>query len=472
MNRRTVSLLALATLCLSAPALRAHPMGNFAICHYACVRADADALRVRFVLDLAEIPTVGEKRLLDRDGDGAVSPEEEAEYLREREAELLAGLALEVNGVRLPLRREGAAAKLFPGAGGLETLRLTFDLSAAWPGGKPGGAVVYRDSTYEARAGWKEVIAVAGAGMVLEGSSVPAADRSRELTEYPPSDIPPQVTEARFAARGDPSAAGSTERAAAGGAAATPRDAFTDSIAARDLGAAVVLTGLVIAFAFGALHALSPGHGKAMVAAYLVGARSTMWHAVLLGAVVTVTHTLGVFVLGLATLLASRYVVPEVLYPLLSALSGLTVAGVGLWLLWRRVRRLLRGPQPPHLPAHDHHHHHHHHHVPDGPITLRTLVALGVSGGIIPCPSALVVLLAAVALHRIAYGLLLISAFSLGLAAVLVAIGLLVVRARRWIEGVRVSGALLRRIPVASAAVITVIGFALVARALGQGVGW
>jgi ABC-type nickel/cobalt efflux system permease component RcnA len=458
---------ALAAWWLAVPALQAHPMGNFAICHYARLRAEQKALRVRFVLDLAEIPTVGEKPLLDRDGNGTVSAEEEQDYLKTRAPELLPCLALEVDGVRLPLRWEGAAAKLSPGAGGLETLRITFDLSAAWPSGAPTGAVVYRDGTYESRAGWKEVVAIAGAGVVLDGSSVPAADRSRELTEYPPTEIPPQVTEARFTVRPDPSATDSAELAPTGGTAATPRDAFTESIAAADLGAAVVLTGLVIAFAFGALHALSPGHGKAMVAAYLVGARSTMGHAVLLGAIVTLTHTAGVFALGLVTLFASHYVVPEVLYPALSALSGLTVCGVGLWLLRRRLRRLRRGPQPSRPVTHDHHHH-----MPDGPITLRSLVALGVSGGIIPCPSALVVLLAAVALHRIAYGLLLISAFSLGLASVLVAIGLLVVRARRWIEGARVSGALLRRVPVASAAVITLIGLALVARALGPVAGW
>jgi ABC-type nickel/cobalt efflux system permease component RcnA len=447
-------------------------MGNFAICHYARIRADKDVLRVLFILDLAEIPTVGERRLLDRDGDGTVTPEEEAAYLEAKASEVLPALSLAVNGVRLSLRRDAAGAKLFPGAGGLETLKITFDLSAAWPAGGPSGAVSYRDASYEARAGWKEVIAVAGAGVVIDGSSVPAADRSRELSDYPPEVIPPQVTQARFTARADPSAAGSGTEPAAGpsdsAATATPRDAFTQAIAANDLGTAVVLTGVAIAFVFGALHALSPGHGKAMVAAYLVGARSTMSHAVLLGAVVTVTHTLGVFALGLATLLASRYVLPETLYPVLSGLSGLTVCGVGLWLLQRRVRRLLRGPRPTRSgPAA-----HGHDHLPDGPLTLRSLVALGVSGGIIPCPSALVVLLAAVALHRVAYGLLLISAFSLGLAAVLVTLGLLVVRARRWLEDVRVSGALLRRIPVASAAVITLIGIALVLRAFGQGGGW
>src|SRR5262249_28057389 len=144
----------------------------------------------------------------------------------------------------------------------------------------------------------------------------------------------------------------------------------------RELNACLVLTGLVIAFVFGGLHALSPGHGKAMVAAYLVGTRGTARHAVLLGVVVTVTHTLGVFVLGLVALLAARYVVPEKLYTVLGAVSGLTVCGVGAWLLYRRVRRWVRGPQrrAAGAPAHGHHHG-----LPEGPVNVRTLLALGVS---------------------------------------------------------------------------------------------
>jgi ABC-type nickel/cobalt efflux system permease component RcnA len=258
----------------------------------------------------------------------------------------------------------------------------------------------------------------------------------------------------------------------------TPRDAFTQAIARRgEVGPGVMATGLLIALVFGALHALSPGHGKAMVAAYLVGARGTAGHAAFLGVVVTVTHTFGVFALGLVALLASRYVVTERFYPVLSALSGLLISGVGVRLLYRRIRRLLAGAAPPRrapasepegprregAPARAVHHH-----LPLGPVTVRTLLALGISGGIVPCPSALVVLLAAVALHRIAYGLLLIGAFSCGLGAVLVAIGLLVVYARRWLDRVSVSRALLRRIPVASAAVITLIGVALVVRAVAQ----
>jgi ABC-type nickel/cobalt efflux system permease component RcnA len=122
---------------------------------------------------------------------------------------------------------------------------------------------------------------------------------------------------------------------------------------------------------------------------------------------------------------------------------------------------------------HDHGHghshgHHHHHHIPEGPITLRGLIALGISGGMVPCPSALVVLLAAIALHRVAYGMMLITAFSLGLAAVLVAIGVAVVYAGNWLERLPASGVWTRRLPTISAVCITLVGLILVMRAVAM----
>ena len=264
-----------------------------------------------------------------------------------------------------------------------------------------------------------------------------------------------------------------------------------------------MLFGLLIAFVFGAFHALSPGHGKAMVAAYLVGARGTVKHAVALGAIVTLTHTAGVFLLGIVTLTASQYVVPERLYPILSAVSGAAVFFVGISLLVGRIR----GATAVH--SHDHHHHdhdedhphshdhdhshthdhdhphthdhdhdhghshgpfgHHHHHVPEGPITARSIVALGISGGIVPCPSALVVLLSAIALHRALYGLVLITAFSAGLASVLIAIGIMVVSASNIFRRFPAGMAAARVMPVFSAAVITCIGIVLVVKALSGG---
>ena len=190
-----------------------------------------------------------------------------------------------------------------------------------------------------------------------------------------------------------------------------------------------------------------------MVAAYLVGTRGTPRHAVALGLVVTVTHTAGVFALGVVTLGLSAWIVPEDLYPWLNLAAGLLVAAVGASVLRRRLR------------ARRAHHHHHHHHPPDR-ITWRGLVAMGASAGLVPCPSALVVLLAAIAQHQVALGLVLIVAFSAGLAATLTALGLAVVAVRPGARAAAVPGRALAALPTASAVVIVAVGCLLTLRAL------
>lgn len=224
-----------------------------------------------------------------------------------------------------------------------------------------------------------------------------------------------------------------------------------------DVGAGMLLAGMAVAFALGAVHALSPGHGKTIVAAYLVGSRSTARHAALLGLTVTLTHTVTVFLLGLATLFVSRYVLPEKIYPLLGTVSGLAIVWVGATLFVVRLRAA-RGRRR-----------HRHGHVLDRDTGMASLLALGASGGLVPCPSALVLLLSSVALGRIALGLTLLVAFSAGLAVVLMAIGMAAVYAKRLLpdsEGAADSAAL-RFLPVVSAAVIVCVGAAMTAAALG-----
>ncbi len=239
----------------------------------------------------------------------------------------------------------------------------------------------------------------------------------------------------------------------------TPRSVFTQLVTAEELSFGVIVLAMLTALGVGAAHALEPGHGKAVVAAYLVGSRGTAWHAVFLGLVVTAAHTAGVFLLGLVTLYASRFMVPERLYPWLGAASGLTIAGLGAWLfLQRYAARDAQGHHhhgDHHLHPHGHHHddhqndrdghhdaHDHHHHAAT---SLRQLFTLGITGGVLPCPAALVVLLSAIALRRTGFGLLLIVAFSFGLATVLIAIGLLMVYARRFMARVHGDGPILRR---------------------------
>ena len=246
----------------------------------------------------------------------------------------------------------------------------------------------------------------------------------------------------------------------------------------------MVLIAFAVAVGLGAFHALEPGHGKTLVAAYLVGSRGTMKHAFLLGLIVTATHTAGVYLLGAVTLYASQYIVPERLYPWLGVVSGVLIAGLGAVLLVRRYRGKdgLSSHHHHHHADHSHgsdHHHHitvtmamitittHNHHDPNRQVSLRELLTLGISGGIVPCPAALVVLLSAVSMQRIGFGLLLIVAFSVGLAAVLITIGLLMVYARQSMSRFETNSPLTTRwLPLTSSAFILVFGVALTAQAL------
>jgi ABC-type nickel/cobalt efflux system permease component RcnA len=259
------------------------------------------------------------------------------------------------------------------------------------------------------------------------------------------------------------------------------REGLMAMLRTGDLSASFIAGTPLAAMVWGAGHALTPGHGKAIVGAYLIGARSTPWHAVYLGLTVTLTHSLRVFALGLVALFASQYVLPEQLYPWLGVLSGLIVAGMGLFMLRNRVVPLIarkiadrRNHQPhghshSHTDGHPHDHGHGHSHLPPGadgsPVTWRSLLLLGVSGGILPCPSALVLLLAAVSMNRVAFGMALVVVFSFGLAAVLTVVGLLFVKGSAVVQRVPRFTAWQQYIPVASAVVITVLGVVLMTEA-------
>lgn len=227
---------------------------------------------------------------------------------------------------------------------------------------------------------------------------------------------------------------------------------LTQNLAHITLSPSMMLSGLGIAIIAGAGHAFSPGHGKTMVAAYLVGSKGTPQQAILLGLVTTITHTVSVFALGILALLLSQYVLPEQLYPVLSLLSGLIVCGVGFWLLDRHLNYL----------AQNHHHPHNHtHHSPVAQVTLQSLLTLGIAGGLIPCPSALVLLLSAIALHQTVYGLLLVCAFSFGLAFVLVAIGLVIISAHQLLKNFLFVLPLQQYIPIISAIAVIAVGSVL-----------
>jgi nickel/cobalt transporter (NicO) family protein len=241
-------------------------------------------------------------------------------------------------------------------------------------------------------------------------------------------------------------------------------DAPISILSDRPLSPSVIASGLGMAFCFGAGHALSPGHGKSMVAAYLIGSRSTPHHAILLGLVTTITHTIGVFALGLSTLLISHYILPETLHSILSIASGLLVMGTGGWLLRQRLNQLDHHHNHDQWHTHHHHlqglHHHHHNHTV---ITPKSLLTLGIAGGMVPCPSALVLLLSAISLRQTVYGMALVSVFSLELAAVLIGIGLTTVYAKHQLNvfALPKTQFLRQYLPIFSAVFVIWVGFAL-----------
>ena len=339
-----------------------------------------------------------------------------------------------------------------PGAGGLDTLR--FD--AVYVARGSGTRLTLRDRNYDSRIGWREIVVRARDSAVLRGASVPSTSASDELRVYPkdllrsPLDV--SMATARFALGNGPGTAPSLSGSAA---AEHTGGGFEALISRGDLSLGVILLSLAIAAFWGAAHALTPGHGKAIVAGYLVGTKGRPIDAVLLGGIVTVTHTIGVFALGFVTLLLSQFIVPETLYPWLTLISGLLVVAVGATVLWKRARGK----------AHHHHHHDHHHHH-EHRLERRGLVGVGLAAGILPCPSALVVLLSAIALHRIGFGLALIVAFSVGLAVTITSIGLVAVLAKRAFSRISLDGPVIRLLPAASALVILVVGVGITLKAL------
>jgi ABC-type nickel/cobalt efflux system permease component RcnA len=501
--RNRAAVLALAFLALHARGAGAHPMGNFSISHYAGIEIAPDSIRVKYLLDFAEIPAVRELELVDPDLDDRVTPEEREAYLKAKSEEILLGLRLVVDGRALPLSSEWARVSFPPGEGGLSTVRTAWLLSVPLDSsdGQP-RFLVWNDSNYEDRVGWKEIRFSGLEGVGIGQTSLRWSPQSGELADYPEEYLsnPPVDTKAwcRFGLGMERDDQASVTPPPGFGGRGEGDNPFVRLVTASDLSPRVVLVSLLLAALLGAGHALEPGHGKTLVAAYLVGSRGTVLHAVLLGLVVTVTHTFSVFLLGAGVLFLSRYIVPERMLPWLGVISGLLIAGVGVSMLrarWREGAAGAHGHGGGHDPAHghaDHDHHHHHHHDHDHPhdhphdhdhhhhhhhahpaagattdrVSLRSILLLGISGGLVPCPAGIVVLLAAVALGRIGFGMVLIAAFSVGLAAVLVSVGITFVLARSWIERVPRAGAITRRLGLASAAVVTVFGVVIAVRSI------
>jgi ABC-type nickel/cobalt efflux system permease component RcnA len=467
----------------------AHPLGNFTVNRFSGLEFTTDAVIVHYVVDMAEIPTYQELSGLDPSHKEAPSPAELETFASSVAQRVVRGLEVVANGSPVTLRSGGSAASLRPGQGGLKVMRIEVSVKGALP--SPDSSVHYRDTNFAGRIGWKEVIAYGSGGQGLASSSVPTQSTSDELRAYPKDMLSSPLDVAQATVKLEPGAAATNGGSAGGlttvgspGAVGGSLGTAFAKLIEHDLSPVFLLVALLLALAAGALHALGPGHGKSIMAAYLVGNEGKVRQAVVVGVAVSLMHTLSVVALGLAILGASRLFSPEAVFPWLSLVSALVVLALGSYLLRSRLRSRTRSHQLQHAGhehdhgsthAHDHSHSHSHPHdhshaLPSpgmAPTSWKGLGVIALSGGLLPSPSALIVLLAAVALHRIVFGLVLVGVFSVGLAAALTIVGVLVIKARtfatrRWGES------LTNALPIFSAAAILVIGVFLTAGAVAK----
>ncbi len=522
---------ALGLALVPAGAASAHPLGNFTVNTADRLVVTAEGVAITHVVDLAEIPTVQltqQRAGVDTDRDGVLSGGELTAHAGRECARVAPLLAVDVDGAAVPLRVVSSAGESRPGTAGLATTRLTCTLLAPV---RPSSTVTFSDPVALDRNGWREVTAASQCGPVL-GSDVPAESPSGLLAAYPEDLLssPVDVTTAAFSVRSGAACSAaslgevSEDEVAPRGIDGLTRS-FTDFLSRPDLTLPFALLSLGAAVLFGVLHAMAPGHGKTVMAAYLVGQRGTRRQALQLGAVVTFTHTASVLALG-AVLAAGALAAPELVVPVTEVLSGVLLALVGGYLAVLAVRRLRAAGHDhdhPHDHDHDHDHDHHDHPhphsdlgaaaplhpaaggaeigsgtgglavaarpvthshggrahshapLPDGPLSWKALAGMGVAGGLVPSPSALLVLLSAAALGRPVFGVLLVVAYGVGMAVTLTAAGLLLLRARAVLDrrgwtGGRAASAV-RLLPLGTAAVVVLVGAGLVLRGLATGRG-
>jgi len=471
---------------LPATAL-AHPLGNFTINHYAGLTIGRTAVDVDLVIDMAEIPTFQDRQGMDADGDGSISDEE---------GDAWAGTACQRLATTIRLDRDGRPQTAavtshsvgFPGgAGGLSTLRLECGLTAALvPPLDASATFTFSDPSYAERIGWREIVVNAD-GTVLDTHGLPAVSASQKLTSYPASMLtqPLDVRTATISARPGaaspaspppaPSVAISAGGAVPGGVAADLPPILSEALSG-DLSLLVWLGALGTAFVIGALHAITPGHGKTVMAAYLVGTRGSPAHAVGLGLSVAVSHTLGILGLAFVVIAAEGALPPDVIARTLPVIAAASIVVIGGLMLIGQVRQRVAARRSSHEHEHEHEHDHAHAHGHDhgagghshmpaagATLTWRGLFALGLTGGLVPSASALVLLLGSIVAGRAALGLVLVGVFGLGMATVMSAVGLAMVFARGRLDRIPRSsrfGSIATAVPMLAS--IAVIGVGVV----------
>jgi ABC-type uncharacterized transport system, permease component len=481
-----MALFALMIVAVSWPATAAsaHPLGNFTINLYSGIQVVPGEIRIDYVVDMAEIPTFQAMPSIDTDGDGTASAAEQEAWAETTAPTFVRNLTLTVDGAPVSLEVRSATMRFRDGQGGLPILR--FEGVFAGPVART-GAIVYRDENDADHIGWREITAVGEDGEAISGANVPTTSVSDALLAYPQdllssplhvtsmhASFAPGVSSGASDQTTAESATGSGTDAARPGVDTSPFSSLVDNH-----GIVLVLLGFALAIAFGAWHALLPGHGKTLMAAYMVGSEAKVRQAVAVGSAVAIMHTASVLALGVLVISLEQTFRPETLYPWLGLLSGVVAIGLGAYLLigrlsaWSEARQL-QAHDASHEAGHDHLHDHvhsddpehgHSHALPAG-VSLtsrRGLLALALAGGILPSPSALIVMLGAINAHRVGYGLGLIVAFSVGLALALIVVSLGALRARAAMAK-RLSSSWGRLVPVLSASAIVGVGLFLAVR--------
>jgi ABC-type nickel/cobalt efflux system permease component RcnA len=497
MTRQLVAAaLAGVALLAGAQPATAHPLGNATISRAVALVATPQAVRITYAIDMAEIPAFAAILEMETDGDGATSPLERGAWASDRCRDVAEALTVMIEGEPAPLAATGDPTVSFPpGVGGLETLRVECGFAVEAETRATEWEVAVADATDDGRPGWREITIAAGPGATLTASSAPSVSPSEFLRAYPDDllDRPIDVRAASATVRVGQTAAAVPPVAQPRPASPspTPGDALAELLGATTNPVAWVVAAAVAA-ALGAAHALSPGHGKALIAAYAIGSRGSLRRALGLGLTVAVTHTAGVFVLGAVVLSASQLFVPERVVAWLSVVSGILVVIVGTSVARRalRARSAVDGDHPDadhgvhgdghaHPHEHPHAHPHGHPHPHPQPVSahdssLREVLTLGLVGGMVPSTSALLVLLVALTTGRLLEGLALIVAFGAGMAVVLAGLAAIVVIARGRLaanaearDGSRL-GRLVGALPLASALLIMVAGTVATLGAIGS----
>jgi len=508
--RPRVIIVTLLFLVLNAVPLAAHPLGNFTINHLTKLSFAGGHVAVHYVLDMAEIPTYQAMREVTPDG--KMDAAQLAAWARSEAAVLLPQLQLRSGATLVPLTLDAVAARTRPGAGGLPTMYLTLAAHGSLGSVRGTRTFTYADETFPGRLGWHDIVVA------------PATEPTRELQSYPSALIgsPRALTAVDVAVARDGTAlahATAQTDGQTGGAptvSAARSNQLSDMLARGTSDWGFVALTFVVAIALGALHALEPGHGKTLLAVSLVGARATVKQAGILAGSLTIAHTIGVLALGVAINLFKGYFVPESIYPWITLLAGVAIAAIGA----RNVQRQIQARRPlahahAHGHAHVHPHEHDHVHQPfamhahgdhahgdhahadhahgdhahgadhhhdhddleharahaipgNAPLTFGGTVWAAMSGGVAPCPAALVVLLAAIALNEVAYGIFVIVAFSFGLALTLTGLGIAVVRGAGWLQGRPQFDRFVHLGPLVSAIVIASIGAIMVGQGFAQ----